>query len=71
MDLDARLTTVGARIRAARQDREVTQTALAKAIGMQRPDLSKIESGRQNITLSTLYRIADHLGVPASSLLPE
>ncbi|MFV8233985.1 helix-turn-helix domain-containing protein [Mycolicibacterium fortuitum] len=71
MDLDARLTTVGARIRAARQDREVTQTALAKAIGMQRPDLSKIESGRQNVTLSTLYRIADHLGVPASSLLPE
>ncbi|MGV9798793.1 helix-turn-helix domain-containing protein [Mycobacterium sp. NPDC003449] len=71
MDLDARLTAVGARIRAARQDREVTQTALAKAIGMQRPDLSTIESGRQNVTLSTLYRIADHLGVPAGSLLPD
>lgn len=70
-DLETRLAGLGARIRSAREAQGYTQTGLAKVIGMQRPDLSAIESGRQNITVSTLYRIADHLGVPASSLLPE
>lgn len=70
-DLESRLSALGANIRAAREERAETQAALAKAIGMQRPDLSTIEAGRQNVTIGTLYRIADHLGVRAASLLPE
>jgi transcriptional regulator with XRE-family HTH domain len=41
------------------------------ALRLHRTHLSAIESGGENITVGTLYRIADHFGVPASQLLPD
>ena len=52
---------VGARIREARIDKEMSQQDLALAVGMEQPDISKIEEGKKNITLGTLARICKYL----------
>jgi len=52
---------VGVRIREARIDREMSQQDLALAVGMEQPDISKIEEGKKNITLGTLARICKYL----------
>jgi transcriptional regulator with XRE-family HTH domain len=43
--------------------------ALAQAAGIGKGSLSEIENGGRNPTLSTLYSIADALGVPLAHLL--
>lgn len=69
--MDARLTELGKRVRAARTQAGETQAATAAAIGVHRTYLVQIEAGRENITIGVLYRLADHFGVRASELLPE
>jgi transcriptional regulator with XRE-family HTH domain len=69
--MDSRLRELGRRLRTAREARRETQIAVADAVGVHRTHLSNIEGGRENITVGTLYRIADHLEVPAASLLPD
>jgi transcriptional regulator with XRE-family HTH domain len=68
---DARLLELGIRVRAARERLGQTQAAAAESVGVHRTHLSAIEAGRENITVGTLYRIADHFGVSATSLLPD
>ena len=58
-------------MRDARTSRGQTQAEVAKAVGVHRTHLSAIESGRENITIGTLYRIADHFDISASQLLPD
>lgn len=59
--------------RAIRMYREhlllVTQEAFADRIGMHRSYYWACESGRKNLQLSTLQRIAAGLGMPLSSLI--
>ena len=70
---------VGARIRAERERQGLTQAEVARKAGVFHGAISRVESGGatstgggvQGITLYTLYRIADALGVKPSSLLPE
>lgn len=59
----------GARVRALRQERGLTLTALAAAAGIGKGSLSELESGRRNPTLDTLYAVAGPLGVPLAALL--
>lgn len=59
----------GARIRALRQERGLSLTALATAAGIGKGSLSELESGRRNPTLDTLYAVAAPLGVPLAALL--
>ncbi|MCZ4538046.1 helix-turn-helix transcriptional regulator [Gordonia terrae] len=66
-----RLRELGSRVRDARTSRGQTQAEVAKAVGVHRTHLSAIESGRENITIGTLYRIADHFDISASQLLPD
>ncbi|PZU01080.1 MAG: XRE family transcriptional regulator [Gordonia sp. (in: high G+C Gram-positive bacteria)] len=66
-----RLRELGSRVRDARTGRGQTQAEVAKAVGVHRTHLSAIESGGENITVGTLYRIADHFDIPASQLLPD
>ena len=44
---------------------------VATAVGIHRIHVLHIEAGRENITITTLYRLADHFGVPVSDLLAE
>ena len=60
---------VGARIRALRQERGLTLSALAAAAGIGKGSLSELESGRRNPTLETLYAVAGPLGVPLAALV--
>lgn len=54
----------GIAIRDAREEAGLSQTELAARVGMAQSALSRIEAGRANLTLGTLQRVADALGVP-------
>ena len=54
---------IGRKIRDARLQRRLSQTALASTVGMKQPDLSKIEEGKKNITLETLAGLCKALGI--------
>jgi transcriptional regulator with XRE-family HTH domain len=49
--------TVGQRIRQHRQERTLTQTELARQIGVQQSDLSRIEKGEYRVSLDVLFRL--------------
>lgn len=48
----------------------MTQEELASASGISRVSIVNIERGRQGVSLSTLYRLADALGLAPNELLP-
>ena len=52
-------------IKKARKSQNMTQEELAQKIGVQRAQVSKIESGR-NLTLSTVARVFRAMGMEAS-----
>lgn len=56
---------MGEAIRQARKAQNMTQQELAEKIGVQRAQVSKIESGR-NLTLSTIARCFKAMGLEAS-----
>lgn len=53
---------VGEAIKEARRKQNITQQELAQRIGVQRAQVSKIESGR-NLTLSTIARVFNAMGM--------
>jgi transcriptional regulator with XRE-family HTH domain len=48
---------VGQRIRQHRQERSLTQTELARHIGVQQSDLSRMEKGEYRVSLDVLFRL--------------
>lgn len=56
---------VGEAIKKARKSQNMTQEELAEKIGVQRSQVSKIESGR-NLTLATVARVFKAMGMEAS-----
>lgn len=48
---------VGARLRLLRKDRHLTQTELARQIGIQQSDLSRMEKGEYRVSLDHLFKI--------------
>ncbi len=48
---------VGKRIRQLRKERRLTQTELSSRIGIQQPDLSRMEKGQYRVSLDTLFKI--------------
>jgi transcriptional regulator with XRE-family HTH domain len=69
--LEDRLEALGARVRALRLRLGLTQEQLGHRVGMSHGHVSEIETGRTNITMATLWRLADALGVQAAELLDE
>jgi transcriptional regulator with XRE-family HTH domain len=49
--------TVGQLLRHHRLDRRLTQTELARQIGIQQSDLSRMEKGEYRVSLDVLFRI--------------
>lgn len=66
---EALIDRVAARIGEVRRAGGATQEAIAEKLGMAVQNYQRIESGRQNITLSTLARIANVLEVEPAALL--
>jgi transcriptional regulator with XRE-family HTH domain len=62
---------VGARVRLLRKARNVSQTALAEAIGVTFQQVQKYERASNRISISMLARIADTLGTNVAELVDE
>lgn len=63
---------IGAKIKAARLAKGMTQEELGKALGVQKSAIAKYESGRVvNIKRSTLKKISDILGLRPAELIFE
>ncbi|GGX99776.1 helix-turn-helix domain-containing protein [Streptomyces fructofermentans] len=60
---------LGARVRSARVQQNLTQEQLHLAAEISRDTLQSIEAGRGNPTLATLLRLAHVMGVPVTHLL--
>src|SRR3989304_10521012 len=52
---------IGRLIHQIRQDRGLTQAALAKKLGTSQSAVNRIEHGKQNLSLETMGRISDVL----------
>jgi transcriptional regulator with XRE-family HTH domain len=59
----------GANIRAIRKQRGVSQEQLADALGVHRTYMGGVERGERNLTLRSLERLAERIGVDPVSLL--
>lgn len=60
---------IGARIRALRQSKGLTQQTLADECDMEKPNLSRIENGNTNPTIKSLWKISNALGVKLKDLV--
>ena len=58
---------VGSRLRELRQERKLSMRALARNSGLSTNALSMIERGRTSPSVSTLYKIAEAMGVPITA----
>ncbi len=63
------LKKVGFNIKTMRQDRNMNQKELAYACNMEKAGMSRIESGKSNITFFTLCRISEALNVPIIDII--
>ncbi len=62
---------VARKIRALRTEAGISQEELAERSGLHRTYIGGVERGERNITLLSLQKIADALGVTPSSLLSD
>ena len=60
---------VGKNLRAYRETRNLSQEAFADLLGVHRTYMGGIERGERNLTLKSLERIAQKLGVDPLKLL--
>jgi len=58
----ARYLKAAMELRRVRKQMHLSQEQLAKKMSVKREFISRIESGRQNVTIDTLYRIAEVTG---------
>ena len=66
------MLTVGEKIREIRVAKKLTQEQIEQRTGIKREYLSKIETGGlPNVTIKTLKKITDALGVPLSKFFRE
>ncbi|QMT30648.1 helix-turn-helix domain-containing protein [Alysiella filiformis] len=63
------LKSFGLRLVQLRKSKGLSQEKLALESGIARSYLSGVERGQRNIALLNIHKLADTLGIPASSLL--
>ena len=68
-EIKDRLAPIGARIKEARKELEITQTELAEKANISVPYLSKIEMGKSDFSISVLIRISEALQISTDRLL--
>ena len=68
LDPDRATKDVGRRIAELRRERGLTQERFAERLGIAANALQRIELGMQNLTIRSLVRLANGLGVPLASL---
>jgi transcriptional regulator with XRE-family HTH domain len=65
----ALLRELGKRVAAARKARDLSQEALAEAMGISPGYVRRVEGGRENLTLESVAKFAAAVGVSAWELL--
>ena len=60
---------IGNRIRELRESKGISQQNLAAICNFEKANLSRIEAGRTNPTVSTLYKISQALEITLSELV--
>jgi len=59
----AEVASIGNRLRRLRRERRLTQSDLARQIGIQQSDLSRMEKGEYRVSLDNLFKILSVFGV--------
>jgi len=62
---------IGCRLRRLRKERRLTQSDLARQIGIQQSDLSRMEKGEYRVSLDNLFKILAALDVSATAFFAE
>jgi transcriptional regulator with XRE-family HTH domain len=60
---------IGRNLLAYRKARDISQEAFAEVLGVHRTYMGAVERGERNLTLKSVERIAERLGVDPLSLL--
>lgn len=60
-EYELKVEILGEMIRAARQKQNLTQEELGKLVGVQKAQISKLESNTNNVTLDTVLRVFNAL----------
>jgi transcriptional regulator with XRE-family HTH domain len=68
MEREQLLQRFGQRLKTLRLERGVSQERLAELAGLHRAYISGVEVGRRNISLWTLHRLANALGITSAEL---
>ncbi len=63
MDSTELLQKIGKKIKSLREGKGITQQELAALCNFEKSNMSRIEAGRTNITVATLYTISNALEV--------
>lgn len=70
-DPDLVIRAVGRRVAEVRAERGLTQAAFAEACGLTTKHVQKIELGQLNLTIRSLVRLANHLGIDPGALFEQ
>lgn len=62
---------IGLRIKEIRRSKNMQQQDLAASCNFEKSNMARIESGRVNVTIGTLLKIALALDVPVLNLIPD
>lgn len=62
---------VGRNLRDYRQARDLSQEAFADLVGVHRTYMGGLERGERNLTLKSVERIAERLGIDALALMRQ
>jgi len=60
-ELELKLDLIGEMIKRARKERNLTQSELGALIGVQKAQISKLENGTSNVTISTILKVFEAL----------
>ena len=60
-EYELQMNLIGQAIKQTRQERNMTQEELGKLIGVQKSQISRIESNASNVTIDTLMRVFNAL----------
>jgi transcriptional regulator with XRE-family HTH domain len=65
------VATIGSRLRKVRKERGLTQAELARQIGIQQSDLSRMEKGEYRVSLDNLFKILSAFDLQISEFFAD